>query len=1367
MAANAAEHAMDGEGKRQYVQYGINTARQFDWLTLGPFKYDEKKSLNEQAFERVQEFEYNPILANGQNIKDFYANFDREDHIRVEDFRARFVNDHIETSYVKLLGVGAAGLASLALPMAYIFMRNAKPFKLPFFKHSMAVQSISYETHNVMDEWNNCVPSCLFAWTQKASKSGSPLQLFPSEFSFKKIPNDQFYRAIKERFDFMCKDLDLSRIYGNLDKGKYPRSAPRVTAETIDLLLDAIKYLYGGDGQPDGYTAIHVQIFARCFKAHMYAYGENGECVLEETHIQYKEKKKPICFYIVDDHMYWIYGNFTSIAAQFREAKYSSKTKTNQCSTMQNEVADDEHFQLTLVFPDEHFPDSNDQKRMDPPNIKRVSQKDFSVDWSLPAGTYLFVNKHDVEKEFMDVVKNLDFLPRFANTKNNKPTSFTFHASNCEFCENGWISYEDDQEKTRKTTCKKCLITFCSDPNVKSRQLENIDVRVLKVAQRHGFSQTSSIGALVVQIISRMLKRKSLSKAEKSEVFARCGGKCCECEEDLELKECQFDHIIPLGESGQNHKDNFQILCIDCHKEKTRLENERGYLRLKAYTSQYSVFMDKLLSENDELVNVWQFVQTLNTIDTNKLQCILQFDINRCRRNILYNMKYSWPVFSSLDEWEPFDGEICCGYYYVETQRELPMRGNGLYTEPTIVRALDRNWIQKEDIQFQYKASHHLPAEFFREIVDQIEEHFKDDSKLCKVAVNAFVGLLVSKDRIRQRSQYSKSLCKIAGQQFSMDCDEFYFERAFRMPNGEEVFRGVETYNVAQAGTTFPIYKTILELEALELHDMIELAESKGCIPMRTKTDALRIGVPKSVNRNKDHFFFGCGGHGQMVLGCVWEHTKTPKYKWERVEISENEIENRKHLCRTETINVDYACTWTDAFIDNNFDFSDEVEQIAGELFEGEMPGLLIHGGAGYGKTTLTNMLIESLQQLAGENSVIKLAPTHAAKQLIDGITVHSFHRQWQAVANSAKSKSAFYGMMRKARFIFLDEISMVQSHFYDFLSDLKKVFPCIRYIMVGHFAQFAPVKDPLLSNAPNVRRYKSKNYEHSQALHSLVGGYRVDLKIYRRGDKSMLADAAKLERAEEIDIAKYAVNFRSDDEIGYTNNTRIWRNDACINLHLPQLGNPEYVLVAPDENFDDVDDNNGIRRQTQYVKVFPGLKLVCVSTNQSLYKNKETFPQLENGDRCVVTNLYEEHFEFQRVLKHGQEEAYSRQGKEHLIEAAKAERIKIRYHDIGSTRDKIGFQRVFRPGYCVTAIQSQGDTLLGITTIYDWDHYYMRGAGRYVSFTRQTTAKNVQISAAGADKSMVQQIEATYDKPITQRGKRRKKIASELTNEK
>ena len=53
-------------------------------------------------------------------------------------------------------------------------------------------------------------------------------------------------------------------------------------------------------------------------------------------------------------------------------------------------------------------------------------------------------------------------------------------------------------------------------------------------------------------------------------VFERFKGLCCSCTVRLgPAVRWQCDHIVSLVNGGQNRESNLQLLCIECHRQKT------------------------------------------------------------------------------------------------------------------------------------------------------------------------------------------------------------------------------------------------------------------------------------------------------------------------------------------------------------------------------------------------------------------------------------------------------------------------------------------------------------------------------------------------------------------------------------------------------------------------------------------------------------------------------------------------------------------------------------------------------------------------------------------------------------------------------
>ena len=137
--------------------------------------------------------------------------------------------------------------------------------------------------------------------------------------------------------------------------------------------------------------------------------------------------------------------------------------------------------------------------------------------------------------------------------------------------------------------------------------------------------------------------------------------------------------------------------------------------------------------------------------------------------------------------------------------------------------------------------------------------------------------------------------------------------------------------------------------------------------------------------------------------------------------------------------------------------------------------GALLTGAAGTGKTTLSDKLVELIQNKNPGTRIIRAALTHVAALLQKGQTIaHIMHK---------------YLKETNAWFIF-DEVSMIPSQLMGHIARWKMMGNKI--LLIGDFkGQFLPIFD---------RWGDSKGIETSNLLHSLCNGLHLNLTVYRRG---------------------------------------------------------------------------------------------------------------------------------------------------------------------------------------------------------------------------------------------------------------------------
>ena len=70
------------------------------------------------------------------------------------------------------------------------------------------------------------------------------------------------------------------------------------------------------------------------------------------------------------------------------------------------------------------------------------------------------------------------------------------------------------------------------------------------------------------------MKRKKLSNAERRGIYDKCKGHCAYCGCELEYRDMQVDHVIPLRRGGADDIENMLPACRSCNHYKATLTAE-------------------------------------------------------------------------------------------------------------------------------------------------------------------------------------------------------------------------------------------------------------------------------------------------------------------------------------------------------------------------------------------------------------------------------------------------------------------------------------------------------------------------------------------------------------------------------------------------------------------------------------------------------------------------------------------------------------------------------------------------------------------------------------------------------------------------
>lgn len=68
------------------------------------------------------------------------------------------------------------------------------------------------------------------------------------------------------------------------------------------------------------------------------------------------------------------------------------------------------------------------------------------------------------------------------------------------------------------------------------------------------------------------MNRRKLSKLERQEVYRKCNGHCAYCGIEIDLKDMQVDHAVPLKIGGSDDLKNMLPACRSCNHYKATLD---------------------------------------------------------------------------------------------------------------------------------------------------------------------------------------------------------------------------------------------------------------------------------------------------------------------------------------------------------------------------------------------------------------------------------------------------------------------------------------------------------------------------------------------------------------------------------------------------------------------------------------------------------------------------------------------------------------------------------------------------------------------------------------------------------------------------
>jgi len=331
-----------------------------------------------------------------------------------------------------------------------------------------------------------------------------------------------------------------------------------------------------------------------------YGFDVTRKCFIK--HVARSRNYPVLVYYCVNGHMYWITEDETvqSLVKRARDAKVNIKSS---CIPEEKKKEDDRE-KVERVFLE---------------NIPIHELHNYSNATIICSGIdETNTCKTNLNDELDEIIKHYNYVPDpwKMNYKHFQLTKLHFNLNSAN------LILEIDPNDQRMMTWK-IVQALCQSVNL---EFTNQTFASLVKAMRDRFYGDKSV-------------RKVFTDEERKMMYNDCPN-CVSCNKKLTLKSIHIDHIIPLACGGTNEPENLQILCKKCHFSKTKEEHENGYVKLSQTQSSFNqqtldIFTSSLSSTN-------AFVETLEQEIPAKTKAskVYNFDINRCRKNMMYYSSY-------------------------------------------------------------------------------------------------------------------------------------------------------------------------------------------------------------------------------------------------------------------------------------------------------------------------------------------------------------------------------------------------------------------------------------------------------------------------------------------------------------------------------------------------------------------------------------------------------------------------------------------------------------------------------------------------------------------------------------------------------
>ncbi len=446
-------------------------------------------------------------------------------------------------------------------------------------------------------------------------------------------------------------------------------------------------------------------------------------------------------------------------------------------------------------------------------------------------------------------------------------------------------------------------------------------------------------------------------------------------------------------------------------------------------------------------------------------------------------LRYGFPIYNVFDEIQPFSGSIRTGFYFVETQNFFPFRGNGWYDADLVYFGVWHNIIDVDNIKFQYCSSQELGPDHFKAFIAMVYEKFENP----KAAINKMIGCFGHDYKNKNTHHFTSDARNVFLEVVNNpDASVKYIYHNEFLDNSDNKVVKVEEievsdyissdkpvcfhlYNnkrVKHLFNSLPLFYKIYNVSAMKMYQM---AQKVGGTVRGIFTDTIIFegAITKPA----------CDA---SVIGGI----------------RKSNLKSFTHVMDTQPRNDKYK------HVANQFTYISDFK-----LEDGK--GVFITGLGGTGKSYTINQLKSQLQP----EEFRVCTPTLKSALIVDAVTVYNLfninphdHTYCKSTVEKLRKEGVKY--------IFIDEVSMINSKVWACIRDFKKIYGFI-FILSGDFLQLPPVE---------AIEY---NVMDSQVFHYICDGQIMELtKNWRAAEcpefKSFSDDLITVRNKQSIDFKAY-----------------------------------------------------------------------------------------------------------------------------------------------------------------------------------------------------------------------------------------------------